>query len=129
MNQDKMMEILSDQTFIKSLWAMDTAGEVKEALSEKGIELTEEEILAVRDFIEKVESGEITQEQLDVLMECGEDGVLSEEALKLVSGGAVILTVSIFYMSLIKVLVGTGVACGAIAGTTLGAVDAVKNRW
>lgn len=129
MNQDKLNKVFSDQAFTGTLFAMETAGEVKEALLEKGIELTEEEILAIHDILGKVERGEITQEQLEELVACSEEGELSEDALKLVSGGSVTLTVTITVASLIKVLVGTGIGTATVAGAAVGIYDAIKRRW
>ena len=44
---------------------METAAEVQAALQEKGVELSEEEILGIRDLLCKVESGELPEELLE----------------------------------------------------------------
>ena len=80
MNNEKIKELFADEAFVKELLALDTAAEVQAALKEKGVEMTEEEIVAVHDLLAKVESGEVTKEQV-------EDGELPEELLELVSGG------------------------------------------
>ena len=87
MNVEKMKEIFSDEAFVKSLFELETVTEVQAALKEKGIELSEEEILGIREFLIKVESGEITKEQLELWQKQAEDGELSEEALQQVVGG------------------------------------------
>ena len=78
MNMDKMKEIFADEAFVKSLFELESAGEVQAALKEKGVELTEEQILGIRDLLGKVESGE-----------------LSEELLEQVSGGSVLGTIGL----------------------------------
>ena len=88
MNTEKMKEIFSDEAFVKSLFELDTAAEVHVALKEKGVELTEEDILAIREFFAKVESGEISVEQLEKWVAQAESGELSDELLEQVSGGS-----------------------------------------
>ena len=65
MENYKMKEIFADEAFVKSLMELESAAEVQEALKEKGIELTEDDIMALRDIILKVEEGEISREQLE----------------------------------------------------------------
>ena len=76
MNTEKMKAVFADEAFVKSLFELDTVAEVQAALQEKGVELTEEEILGIRDLLGKVENGE-----------------LSEELLEQVSGGSVLLAI------------------------------------
>ena len=87
MNVEKMKEIFSDEAFVKSLFELETAAEVQTTLKEKGVELTEQEILTIRELLIKVESGEITKEQLELWQKQAEDGEFSEEALQQVAGG------------------------------------------
>ena len=88
MNKEKLQEVFSDKEFVKSLFEMKTAAEAQAALKEKGVELTEEEILGIRELVAKVSSGEISAEQL-------EKGELPEELLEKVSGGLIHLIVGI----------------------------------
>ena len=88
MNMEKMKEIFADEAFVKSLFELESAGEVQEALKQKGVELTEEQILGIRDLLGKVESGEISVEQL-------ENGELPEELLEQVSGGSIIAVAAV----------------------------------
>lgn len=90
MNMEKVKAVFADEAFMKQLFELETAAQVQAALKEKDIELTEEEILGIRDFIIKVERGEITAEQLEKWAEQKENGELSEEALEQVAGGGVI---------------------------------------
>ena len=80
MNMENMKAAFADEAFVKDLFKLETAEEVQAALKEKGVELTEEEALSIREFFEKVKSGEISAEQL-------ESGELSEEMLGQVAGG------------------------------------------
>ena len=91
MNMEKMKEIFSDEAFVKGLFELETAAEVQAALKEKGVALTEEEILAIREFFVKVESGEISVEQLEKWVAQAESGELSDELLEQVSGGSLMV--------------------------------------
>ncbi|MEE0110711.1 MAG: hypothetical protein UEP57_07505 [Oscillospiraceae bacterium] len=90
MNLEKMKAVFADEAFMKQLFELETAAQVQAALKERGVELTEEEILGIRDFIIKVERGEISAEQLEKWAAQGENGELSEEALEQVAGGSII---------------------------------------
>ena len=81
MNIEKIKEIFADEAFVKGLLEMESVAEAQAALKEKGIEMTEEQILVICENIMKVESGEISAEQL-------ESGELSEEMLGQVAGGS-----------------------------------------
>lgn len=88
MNLEKLQEVLSDEAFVNALFALETAAEVQAALKEKGVELSEEEILSIRALLQKVESGEITKEQLEQWSKQAADGELSDEMLEQVAGGS-----------------------------------------
>ena len=90
MNLEKMKAVFADEAFMKQLFELETAAQVQAALKERGVELTEEEILGIRDFIIKVERGEISAEQLEKWAAQEENGELSEEALEQVAGGSII---------------------------------------
>ena len=107
MNMEKMKEVFSDEAFVKKLFGLETAAEVQAALKEKGVELTEEEILGIRDLLGKVESDEISVEQLEQWAAQVESGELSDEMLEQVAGGSVA-----------GVLIIGGVVVGAIAAVT-----------
>ena len=89
MNIERLKEVFLDEAFVKSLFELETVAEVQAALREKGIELTEEEILGVRDLMIKVEEGGISAEQLEKWAAQIESGELSEELLEQVSGGSI----------------------------------------
>ena len=126
MENYKMKEIFADEAFVKSLFELETVAEVQAALREKGIELTEEEILGVRDLLIKVEEGGISAEQLESWAAQAEDGELPEEMLELVSGG---LLISSLLIGIAITTAATGVAVGTTVGIGAGVVSAIKNRW
>ena len=112
MNMEKMKEIFSDEAFVKSLFELESAAEVQAALKERGVELSEEEILAIREFFVKVESGEISVEQLEKWVAQAESGELSDELLEQVAGGSL----------MVAGLVILGI-CGAVA--LVGIIDTI----
>lgn len=116
MNLEKMKEVFADEAFMKQLFELETAAQVQAALKERGVELTEEEILGIRDFIIKVERGEISAEQLEKWAAQEENGELSEEALEQVAGGSII--------GAIIAIIGTKAAITGlitVAGAAIGA--------
>ena len=88
-----MKEVFSEEAFVKSLFEMEAVAEMQEALNSKGVLLSEEEIAGLRDFFDKVKSGEISREQLEQWRKLAENGELSEEMLEQVAGGGVLLCV------------------------------------
>ena len=106
MNMEKVKAAFADETFVKSLFELDSAAEVQAALQEKGVELTEEEILGIRDLLGKLANGEISAEQM-------ENGELPEELLEQVSGGSLLLA---------------GVIAGVVANIAA-MVTSIVGRW
>ena len=92
MNIEKMKEVFSDEAFVKGLFELETAAEVQAALQAKGLELTEEDILGIREMLLKVADAEISVKQLEQWATQAERGELSEELLEQVSGGSVLGT-------------------------------------
>lgn len=124
MNIEKMKEVFLDEAFVKSLFELESVAEVQTALQEKGIELTEEEILGVRDLLIKVEGGEISAEQIEKWAAQIESGELSEELLEQVSGGIATIVAA----GVVVFLTRVG-AAAVVAGTIYGLAHAIKNRW
>ena len=106
--------MIFDEAFVKSLFELETVAEVQAALKERGIELSEEEILGIREFLIKVESGEITKEQLELWRKQAEDGELSEEALQQVAGGRPIFTAGLMDVDFDNIVVLFPTATGKI---------------
>lgn len=125
MNTARITEAFSDKEFVSRVLAMETSAEVQAALKEKGVELSEEEILAIRDLLLKMEGGEINEEQIMNLQKEAEAGELSEELLEAVSGGVVLTSAVISGVVVLKALFASA-AVGATAG---GIVSAIKQRW
>ena len=93
MNAEKIKKVFSDEEFVTSLFELETPEEVQEALEEKEINLSTEEICQMRDFIIHYQDGELTEEEQKVLelAQKSMDGELSEEELENVSGGSLVI--------------------------------------
>ena len=122
MNLENLNAIWEDQAFVETLLAMESVAEVQAALKEKGVEMTEDDILTIRELLTKIEVGEITLEQLKQI----EEGELPEEALEQVAGG--LLSVSLGVFCALKII---GLIAGAATagGTVVGGYFAIRNRW
>ena len=127
MNMDKLKEVFADEAFVGGLLQLESAAEVQEALKEKDIEMTEDDIISLRDIMVKVESGEVSEEQLESWAAQAEEGEIPEKMLELVSGGVITIT-ALLLGTLVTTLKMAAVGVGA-AGVTVGASYAVRNRW
>ena len=127
MNMDKLKEVFADEAFVEGLLQLESAAEVQEALKEKDIEMTEDDIISLRDIMVKVESGEVSEEQMESWAAQAEEGEIPEEMLELVSGGVITIT-ALLLGCLATTLKMAAVGVGA-AGVTVGASYAVRNRW
>ena len=81
--QEKLQEVLSDEAFAKELLQMEKPEDVQVALEKKDIDLTLDEIRQIGEYMNKVQNGEISQEQVQSMV----DGELSEDELEEVAGG------------------------------------------
>ena len=84
MDAQKLNEVLADEAFVKELLLMQKPEQVQEALEDRGVELSLDEIEKMGAFIRKVQTGEISKEQVQKMA----DGELSEDELEQVSGGS-----------------------------------------
>jgi lactobin A/cerein 7B family class IIb bacteriocin len=109
--QEKFQEALSDEAFANKLFQMENPEDVQEALEEKGIELTLDEIRQIGELSEKIRNGEVSQEQVQSMA----DGELSEDELEEVAGGFGIFAI-------IGIIIAGGLAGGAIT-------DGVLHGW
>ena len=109
MNMEKMKEVFSEEAFVKALFEMESVAEMQEALNNKGIQMSDEEITTLRTFFAKIKSGEISREQLEKWSVQAENGELTEEMLELVAGGFEPLT-------LLGWLIGAAIVAAAVAG-------------
>lgn len=113
MNMDNLKEVFADEAFVEGLLQLESAVEVQEALKEKDIEMTEDDIISLRDIMVKVESGEVSEEQMESWAAQAEEGEIPEEMLELVSGGIVISTAA-------AIAWGIGYAVCAVTGVAVG---------
>ena len=112
MNMEKMKAVFADEAFIKQLFELETAVQVQAALKEKGVELTEQEILSVREALVKMDNAEISAEQLEQWSKQADRGELPEEMLEYVAGGVVVASV---IGAIISVVCYAGAAAGGAA--------------
>ena len=119
MNTEKIKEVFADEAFVKGLFELESVAEVQTALKEKGVELTEEEILGIRQLLDKVESGEISAEQVEQWAKQAESGELSDDMLELVSGGSVLIAIG----------VGAAIVAGAALIGCVINIGFIRNRW
>ena len=110
MDQERLKEVLSDEEFVKELLAMKTAEKVQDALEDKGISVTTDEIRQMGDLLRKAASGEIPKETL----EAAANGELSEAELEEVAGGfwGVLLVLG-------AIIVGSAAGTSYLAGSAL----------
>jgi hypothetical protein len=102
MNEAEVRELFSDEAYVSSLLALDTAEEVQASLAEKGLELSETEITTLLDSIQKYSES---------------DGELSEDSLETVTGGLATLIFTIVTLLLL----------GSTVGLTVS--TATRRRW
>jgi hypothetical protein len=106
MSEQEIRELFSDEAYVSSLLALDTAEEVQASLAEKGLELSEAEITKLLDSIQNYSES---------------DGELSEASLESVTGGVLC---EMIFLLVVGLLVGT-----AVGGGTGLIVNAVRRRW
>lgn len=61
----KIKKVFSDKKFVESLLEMSSAKDVQAALAEKGVKLSEKEIIDVKNQLAKGNGKELSQDQLD----------------------------------------------------------------
>jgi predicted ribosomally synthesized peptide with nif11-like leader len=102
----KLKEIFSEKEFVEKVLAMETAEDVQAAVKEKGVELSFDEIEAIRkDIANSVEKGDSEE--------------VSDDELEQVAGGVAITTI------VCGLIIGGGVVAG---GATL-INEAFRRRW
>ena len=107
MNEERIKEVFSDEAFVKELFSKETPEEVQAMLEDKDIELSIDEIVKLKELLEK------KVENPDADVELGDDD------LEEVSGG-VVLDV-IFVVAVVAVMVG------AYGGTAVH--EKTNGRW
>jgi predicted ribosomally synthesized peptide with nif11-like leader len=104
MNQERIQEVFSDETFVKELLSRETPEEVQKMLADKKIDLSIDDILKIRTILEK---------KLDQSAE------LSDDELEDVSGGVVVIGAIVYS---VLPLIAVTLICDAI-------LDATNTRW
>lgn len=104
MNQERIQEVFSDETFVKELLSRETPEEVQKMLADKKIDLSIDDILKIRTIFEK---------KLDQRAE------LSDDELEDVSGGVVVIGAIVYT---VLPLIAATIICDAI-------LDATNTRW
>ena len=95
--KEKMSKAFSDKAFAEKVLTMETPEAVREALLEKDIDLAVEDIIKIKDMLEKQFNG-------------GEE--LSEDDLEDVSGGLCSLCLALGIIGAVVSVVGTGITIG-----------------
>jgi len=102
MDQARLKEVLSNEEFVKELLVMKSAEQVQDALEDKGVTVTTDEIHQMGDLIRKVKSGEISQDTVNAIA----NGELSEAELEEVAGGFVIEAIGFGLVAFIATIIG-----------------------
>lgn len=113
----KIKEVFSDEEFVKSLLNLETPQEVQQALKEKDVDLSIDEITSIGELLTRYANDELTDQDKKVI-ELASKPVdeLSDEDLESVSGGLFILTtVSVGLLCALgaTAVLGAGMATGA----------------
>lgn len=95
MNEELLKKVLEDADFTQSLLDMETEEEVQAALKEKGVEISTEDIDAIKRALENQGEGE-----------------LSEDELENVAGGSLTVLAALGVASIITAACGGTVALG-----------------
>ena len=94
MNEEKIKEVFSDEAFVKELFSKETPEEVQAMLEDKDIELSIDEIVKLKELLEKkVENpdAELSDEDLeDVAGGCY--GIVVVACFAVVFGGSIVET-------------------------------------
>ena len=91
MEQSKIKEVFADAVFVKELLGLESAQSVQQALKEKGIKATIEEILQLRDVLAKTADGEMSLEEMDTAA-----GGLSEGLVQALTNNSTIVQSHVF---------------------------------
>lgn len=97
LDKQKLQEIFADEEYVKSIAQM-SAEDAAKSLNEKGVDVTADDLMKVRDFVVK---------HKDEL----QNGELSEEALAEISGGSALEIIGLVGEVLVKSAIAAVVAC------------------
>lgn len=111
-DQKKLEELLKDKDFAKKVLLDETEENARTLLEEKGVVISIDEIREAREFVKKVQNGEISEEKLKKM----QDGELDVEDMKQVSGG------------FIPVIIGGVAALVSVIGGCVG-LSYAEDKW
>ena len=115
MNEATIREVFSNEEFVKGLFQLETPEQVQQALRQKDISLSVEEIVNVREVLLKQ-------------MESGQE--LSEQELERVTGGEMVTICTILIAGLLLgALVGGAVAGAGMVGGAYIVNDKTNGAW
>ena len=112
MDEMRIKEVFSDEAFVKQLLEQEEPEQVQALLLERDVDITIEQIVQIRDIVEKHLKGEININEL------------SEEDLEKISGGFILSTGGVIVALTVSIVgstvVGLGLGAGACHATTRG---------
>ena len=123
---EKIKAAMSDEAFVKACIEAENEEAVQKLFAEKGVEISLTEIEQMKEMLNDVLDGKITEEQLNKMANGGE---LSEDELEQAAGGVVLEVLSIVG---IMALPTFGITIGALEANGIKACDWIKdklNRW
>lgn len=120
MNINKLKEVLSNKEFVEDLFQLETSQQVSDALKDKGVEISAQEVESIHDILVRYENNELTEKEKKLFEQYeSQDGELSEDELENVSGGF-----GIFFIGACAVVVGLGLVQGGFLAHSL-----TRGRW
>lgn len=113
MNINKLKEVLNDQEFVEKLFGLENVNDIQNTLSEKGIDLSIEEIEATKDMLIRYQNNELTEQEKKIIENAQtENDELNEDQLEAVTGG------SFFIFMIVIAALSTTVLVGGMAAKT-----------
>jgi len=95
MDNKKIVELMSDKAFMEALSSMETYQEVLKAFSEKGVELSEDELRQLFSVPKKIVNNELDEAAINKMKQVAETGELDEDMLEEVAGGDLVVAAAI----------------------------------
>ena len=119
MDEQRVKEVFADEAFVKSLFALETPEEARDAFRKKGLALSAEEVLALRGLLIKT------------LEKAGENGgELSVEELDEVAGGVLNTMIPAATAHVIANVVNVAAkSLAVVAGGAAAGVISYLTRW
>lgn len=116
-NVEKMKELFSDEKLVREVLTIEKAEDAQAWFSDHGVELTLDKVNELGVVLNKIASGEVTEEQL----KRAADGEMSEEELTQVAGG-------LSGTDIAGYIIG-GSLGGAVSGMAIGTVCILALGW